>query len=145
MARKYEVLVTGAGTSGAFELYCASQDGGPVWATGAIPVSAGPSRLVNALMPGMDAYAEMGTNPGITVEGDVLVAPHLYAADQLTGPKSWIVTLEGSLYAGIGRCSGGARLTGMCSPSLVIVDLGYVPDRDHGAGIETPETARPVN
>lgn len=139
MARKYRVTVTGAGTSGSFELFCAHQDGGPVWSTGCVPVSAGPVILLNALMPGMDARVEMGSvehGPGYS---------KLSLAEDLVGPKAWDVTLEGSLYAGIGHQNGGDRLIGMVSPGLIVVDLGHVDDRSKGAGIETPATARAVN
>lgn len=141
MARKYEVTVTGEGTHGAFTLFCAPQDGGPVWCSGMIPVSATPGQLINTLMPGMDARVEMGVMPDYRANGDMTT----YPPDRDHGPKSWIVTLEGQLYAGLGRDNGGDRLFGMNSPGLTILDLGHVDDRRPGAGIETPATARPVS
>lgn len=138
MARKYEVTVTGEGTSGAFELFCAHQDGGPLWSTGSILVSARPVDLINALMPGLDARVEMGQDKAVSIARP-------YAIDKLTGPKSWVVTLDGTLYGGIGHQNGSSRLTGRNSPGLIILDMGHVDDRSKGAGIETPaNSTKPV-
>jgi hypothetical protein len=113
--RKYELTLSGA-TGGSYELHCSHEKGGPVWASGHLPIQTSPATMMNALMPGMLIYIECDQPE----KDECAVVPKVYT-----------ITLDGTIWVP----AHTQMLTGMASPGARLRYLGWVEE----AGVQNPD------